>query len=92
MDPIQEAAEAIQGIHTVADLDKRAQVLKDRQAMGGGKLTPVLVPVPDHYSTQEAGWFKRLLRDELEKVISGVETEVAYLAVWPEQAKKRGLE
>lgn len=92
MDPIQEAAEAIQGIHTVADLDKRAQVLRDRQNMGGGKLTAFLVTVPEHYSDQEISWFKRLLMDELEKVIDGVETEVAYLAVWPEQAKKRGLE
>jgi hypothetical protein len=72
-------------MRSVADLDARMGVLKDRATMEGGNLAAFLVPVPEGYTSEDTSAFKRVLSDALAAAIKFAEAEVEYLRMWPER-------
>lgn len=79
---VEEAAQAVAGLRSAADLDARAGVLLDREEVAPDTLAAFLVPVPQGYTSQQAAAFKREVSASLAQIVADAESQVAYLTMW----------
>lgn len=80
-DPITEAAEAVRNIKSVADLDARAGVLKDRTTVDTDAFV-FIVPSPKDLTPVERELYRRILAAQIETTTKIAMGEVQYARTW----------